>query len=60
MEVSGQLQVPAAFLLVKKNLVPAAYEIKWVTAGLNAVAKKKISSPVGNLTPVVQPAAQSL
>jgi len=60
MEVSGQLHASAALHLEKEPWYSPVGGCLDPRAGLDAVAKKKIPTPSGNRTPVVQPVTQSL
>jgi len=58
MEVGVQLYAPASLPPEKEPPVPTGRGGRMVSGtGIDAVAKKKIPSPSGNLTPVVQPIA---
>jgi hypothetical protein len=56
MDETGQLHAPAA-LSQGKSLRDPLDGGGWVgaRAGLDAIAKKNISAPAGNRTPVIQP-----
>jgi hypothetical protein len=69
MEVSGQLQAPAAFTSGKESPVPIGQEAEWASVTqwiggwvdprscLDAGEKEKYLAPAENLTPAIQPIA---